>query len=131
MPEQGTASAFYAEMPEDAALELRRWFAVEGVLAEAAAEREAQFKQWGAQELPMGFGSPSYRQLAATMREGRDFAAKQGQVTYEQILLTAFYDVLGEPDQEKARDQLLQLIAVGVQAIQEIDRAKAASDATE
>jgi len=112
---------------------LERWFQHQGIIDELFAEREAQVEQWGAQDLPLGFGTRGpinyCRVMADQYRQECDEANERGDLTHRHILLEEFYEVLAEKDPLKARDELVQLGACVIKAIEQIDRDKAKSDA--
>lgn len=118
-------------MPEDqtlaegilkSAATLDRWVTVQAVLDDIATEREAQYEQWGDQPLPLGFGSRIYRVWADQYRKECDEADERGELTHRHILLEEFSEALAEGDPQKARDELIQLAACAVKAIEQIDR---------
>ncbi len=109
--------------------QMEQWLGIQDVLDEVAQERLAQLAQWGDQPLPLGFGGPEYRRLSVQYRRECDEAAEHGEVTHRHVLLEEVYEALAESDPAKARDELIQVAAVAVKAIQDIDRAKAAANA--
>lgn len=120
--EQTLADLSYQAMPADAAAELRRWLAVQDVANEVIRERLAQIDQWGDQDLPLGFGGAEFRRLSDQYRRECDEATDRGEVTHQHVLREEVYEALSEADPAKARDELIQLAACAIKAIQQIDK---------
>lgn len=121
MPEQETQLA-----PNPAAAEqVGQWLALQPVLEEVARERLAQLAQWGDQPLPLGFGWADSKPLADAHRKACDDAARDGRATHRHVLLEEVWEALAESDLPKARDELIQVAAVAVKIIQDIDRMQA------
>ena len=99
--------------------------AIRKILHEFHAERDAQYLQWGEQEVPLGFGSPVWKSWADFYREECDEAHQRGKLTMRHILLEEFFEALAEADPKSARDELVQVGACVVQAIQLIDKGMA------
>lgn len=109
--------------PNEEALALAsRWWQVAQILDEFHTERDAQYKQWGVQDIPLGFGASMWRAVADQYRRECDEAHKRGDLTMAHILLEEFFEALAESDLKSARDELVQLGACVVQAIQLIDK---------
>ena len=120
MPEQEQT------LPEQISADvLERWFQHQGIIDELFAEREAQIGQWGVQDLPLGFGAKIWRTMAGQLRKECDEAHERGELSHSHILLEEFYEALAEKDPLKARDELVQLGACVIKAIEQIDRDKA------
>lgn len=118
MQEQGTTLS-----PNPAAVEqMGQWLSIQAVLEEVAQERLAQLDQWGDQPLPLGFGWADAKALADSHRQACDTEAKRGRVTHRHVLLEEVWEALAESDPKKARDELIQVAAVAVKIIQDIDR---------
>lgn len=113
----------------EAARQLGQWLTLHGVLDEVAQERLAQMEQWTEQEsgppLPLGFGAMHLQRAADMLRQECDEANQRGELTHRHILLEEFYEALAEGDPAKARDELIQVAACCIKAIQDIDRAAA------
>lgn len=92
-----------------------------GVLADIAAEREAQDRQWGVQEFPDGTGPEFTRQADESKREVAS-AASRGDLTWRHILTEEFFEALAESDPTRLRTELVQTAAVAVKWIQALDR---------
>lgn len=104
----------------EAALEL--WLSLQGIFDEFAQERGAQLAQWGDQPLPLGFGAHEFAVAADHFRRLCDEANERGDVTHRHVLLEEVYEALAESDPAKARDELIQVGAVVIKIIQDIDR---------
>lgn len=104
---------------------VEQWLALQPVLEEVAQERLAQLAQWGNQPLPLGFGWADAKPLADKYRQECDDAMGDGRVTHRHVLLEEVWEALAERDPAKARDELIQVAAVAVKIIQDIDRAAA------
>lgn len=102
--------------------QLDRWLAIQPLLDELFTEREAQIKQWGDQDLPLGFSAPRFKMMADRFRKECDTADKRGELTHRHILLEEFFEALAESNEAKARDELVQLGACVIKALQQIDR---------
>lgn len=101
---------------------LGRWLAIQGIFDELYREREAQIAQWGDQDIPVGFGASEWKMCADQFRLECDAAAKRGELTHRHILLEEFFEALAESNEAKARDELVQLGACVIKALQQIDR---------
>lgn len=110
-----------AENPDEMA-KLELWLSLQGIFDEIAQERAAQLAQWGDEPLPLGFGGHQFKVAADQLRRECDEANERGEVTHRHVLLEEVYEALAEGDPKKARDELIQVLAVGVKAIQDIDR---------
>lgn len=127
MPDRGTTivSGLPGTLPPEAAEHIAQWQRTQGVLDEVGQERQAQVAQWGDQPLPLGFGAHKYRVLSDQFRRECEEAHQHGELTHRHVLLEEFYEALAEVDPAKARDELIQLAAVAVKVIEDIDRAAA------
>ena len=63
--------------------------------------------------------------MAGQLRKECDEADERGELSHSHILLEEFYEALAEKDPLKARDELVQLGACVIKAIEQIDRDKA------
>lgn len=113
--------------------QLDRWLSIQPILDEVFTEREAQIEQWKDNDLPLGFGSSAFRMAAEDYQRTCDLANKRGDITLRDILLEEVFEALAETDESAARDELIQVAAVAIKAVQQIDRnaaRKAAADAS-
>ena len=94
---------------------------LERVLADVAAERAAQDRLWGVQELPDGTG-PAHGPRAQAAQEECAAAARRGDLTWRHILAEEFFEALAESDAASLRQELVQTAAVAVKWVQSIDR---------
>jgi hypothetical protein len=108
---------------------LGMWLAVQPILDEIVAERAAQLDHWGDQSLPLGFGARELRVLSDHHRRLCDEANAEHKVTHRHVLLEELYEALAEYDPAKARDELIQVGACVIKAIQDIDRGATATAA--
>lgn len=84
------------------------------------AERWAQLKQWGEQRHPDGTGAWN-RPKADKYREYCELAFDRGQGTWAHILLEEVYEALAESDEVLLRAELVQVAAVCLSWIEDID----------
>lgn len=116
------------------------------IALEVLAERDRQDAKWGEQNHPDGTGpdtlplgdfswrrayqdgkahtldGTSAKTLAACATEVTDVAAKQGHVTWADILTEEHFEALAEADPVKLRAELIQVAAVAIQWVAAIDR---------
>lgn len=107
---------------------LDRWLKYQGVVDEVFAERERQVEQWGEGMPPLGTGGPSYVTAARWYREQCQLRADAGTVTMADVILEEVFEALAEGDTAKARDELIQVIAVGFKMVEGIDRGATATE---
>ncbi|MFD5616470.1 hypothetical protein [Kitasatospora sp. NPDC127060] len=90
--------------------------------ADIAAEHEAIRTRWGDQHHPTG----AHRGFALVRRLLQylcDRAARRGRKTWRHILIEEVFEVLAEPaDREAMRAELVQVGAVVVSMIEDLDR---------
>lgn len=107
------------------------------VLTEVFEERRRQFELWGDQRLPfhhpvdgdgtMMFGAP-YGITAEVFKEACDsrhaMAQSSGQDTRSDalVLLEEVFEALAETDPARIREELIQVAAVAVKAVETLDR---------
>lgn len=106
------------------------------VLKEVQAERDRQEAKWGEQNhadgtgpdhffLGKGLGAPAtFEYLRDRATEITDYHAKIGRITYTDIFLEEVFEAVAETDQDKLREELIQVAAVAVAWVQKIDRDK-------
>lgn len=102
------------------------------VLEEVSHERAAQDAKWGEQNHPNGTGDdrhllcdvalPTYGTLASRARTVTDAHARQGNLTYADILMEEVGEGLAEGDPRRLRAELIQVAAVAVAWVEKIDR---------
>lgn len=85
-------------------------------------ERERQIAKWGDQSLPLGTGSEEYGQLATFYREQCQRNADEGVDTWADVLLEEVYEALAEEDPDFVEAELIQVAAVCLSAIEDIQR---------
>jgi hypothetical protein len=92
------------------------------VLGEVASERAAQDAKWGEQNHPNGTGDAVAQLLAEQAKAITDKAAKQGTITYADILEEEFWEAIAEADPANLRTELIQVAAVAVAWVEALDR---------
>lgn len=103
------------------------------VAEEVIQERARQDAKWGTQLHPviggMGFRSLSqerYQEQAVGMKEVNDYRVENGTLGWDTILLEEVYEAFAEGDLEKIREEMVQVAAVAVGIVEDIDRKIAA-----
>ncbi|WP_433478838.1 hypothetical protein ACQPZP_18415 [Spirillospora sp. CA-142024] len=91
------------------------------VLADVAAERDAQDRMWGVQEFPDG-SEPEFTRQAEEAKRECAAAWSQGELTWHHILAEEFFEALAESDPVRLRNELVQTAAVAVKWVQSLDR---------
>jgi hypothetical protein len=95
------------------------------VLDEITVEREDQDERWGEQNHPILIDPDwvySYLARAEDWKEHNDASANAGALGWDGILLEEVYEALSETDPEKRREELIQVAAVAVAAVESEDR---------
>lgn len=100
----------------------------ETVLSDVGEEREHQFAKWGPQHHPDGtmlYGpftdDMTYGDAAEFFRAQCDQHAAEGRVTWADILLEETFEALAESDLVRLRKELVQVSAVAVAWVEDID----------
>ncbi len=88
---------------------------------DVAEERVRQVAKWGVQSIPLG-GNESWVHAANEARRIADARDKEGTLTWADVLLEEVFETLAETDPAKFREELVQVAAVAVAAIEDIDR---------
>jgi hypothetical protein len=114
--------------------------AVREILGDVEAELDRARIKFPGQHLPLGFGtSMDARALPltaglmtpATLRDAlrtlTDRAADEGHLTWRHVLLEEHFEALAEDDPAKARTELVQLAAMCLRAILDVDRPRPVS----
>lgn len=96
------------------------------ILEEVAAERARQDSRWGQQNHPPG-ADPIYKTDETSARVAFDVAQRHRKLTWRHIAAEEFWEAFSELDCTKRRQELVQLAAVIVAAIESEDRAAAAA----
>lgn len=94
------------------------------VLAEVSDERVRQVHRWGVQSLPSGAGRNGHRDAdtAAMFRKVADRAAADGDLAWRDVLNEEVAEAYVETDPARLRSELVQVAAVAVAWIEDIDR---------
>lgn len=105
------------------------------VLEEVLAERARQDEKWGEQNHPSGTGPDvqwpvhawgGAKAVAEVAKDRTDWRAREGGLTYLDILHEEVAEAFAEKDEQALRAELVQVAAVAVQWIEAIDRREAA-----
>ncbi|KAB8172377.1 hypothetical protein [Microbispora catharanthi] len=91
------------------------------VLTDVAAERAAQDAMWGLQEHPDGTG-PAYASEADLAKRAVADSAAEGRLTWRHILHEEVLEAFAEDDPDRLRTELIQVAAVAVKWVQDLDR---------
>lgn len=103
------------------------------ILGEIAAERGRQVEKWGVQHHPDSTGGevehafgmarylPGWVNLARSMKARCDRLHHLGRDTWEAILTEEFCEAMAESDPARLREELVQVAAVAVAWIEDID----------
>lgn len=83
-------------------------------------ERQRQLSKWGIQSHPDGTGA--FKPERTRFRELTDERTEKGQLLWWHILLEEVYEALAEEDTDALREELVQVAAVAVAWIEDIDR---------
>jgi hypothetical protein len=92
------------------------------VLEDVLAERRRQFAKHGVQALPDGTGGAFAHTSANQAKRTVELKTAAGTLTYADILREEYREAMAEEHQALLRDELVQVAAVAVQWIEEIDR---------
>jgi hypothetical protein len=95
------------------------------VLADVADERTRQDDRWGEQNHPDGTGAPEFGELADRAKQQYEDAARDGSVTWTNVLLEEVAEAFAESDPARLREELIQVAAVAVAWAECIDRREA------
>jgi len=93
-----------------------------GALAEVAAERARQDAKWGEQDHPDGTGGGNAIAAAVGARMQCQLAAKEGALTWRDVMREEVGEAFAETDPAKLRAELIQVAAVAVAWAEAIDR---------
>lgn len=83
-------------------------------LGSVLAENVRQVKKWGIQHHPDGTGNAGYVVLADEAKRLADQAHENGTLTWRHILQEEYLEALAESDPEKLAEELVQVAAVAV-----------------
>lgn len=97
-------------------------------LADVKAERARQDQKWGEQNHPDGTGNPGDAHRATLAKAYTDMAARNGRVTWRDILNEEVAEAFAESDTAALRTELVQVAAVATQWVQAIDRRTTSPD---
>ena len=91
------------------------------VLQDILAERVAQLTKWGVQHHPDGTGGPVFAAESNEMRARCQYLADHGGTHWRAILLEEIYEAFAEDNPDLLRAELVQVAAVAVAWIEDID----------
>ena len=91
------------------------------VLADIAKERRRQDAKHGFIDLPDGTGSEYHVALAPLLKAACDVLAREGLVTWGDILVEEVFEALAEASKAQLRDELIHVAAVCVKWVQWLD----------
>lgn len=97
-------------------------YATDEVLREVRNERHYQEARFGRQDMPYGFGSERDQLAAKTYRAVADIRAENDTLTHRNVLVEEVFEAFAETDPEKMRAELIQVAAVAVKIVEQIDR---------
>lgn len=98
------------------------------VLLEVLGERTKQDQKWGEQNHPDGTGSDrrplrlNFKLLAEMFRDRCEQNFANGEGAWSDILTEEFFEAMAEDDPVKLRAELIQVAAVAVSWVEDIDR---------
>jgi hypothetical protein len=92
------------------------------VVNDVVHERFIQDMKWGEQNHPDGTGKPAQKALANIAQDHCDREARNGSVTWADIMYEEFAEALAESDEDKLREELIQTAAVAIAWVESIDR---------
>lgn len=97
-------------------------------LKDTAAERVRQVRKWGVQTRPDGTG-PQYLAMAEAAKARTDARADDGTLEWLDILMEEVAEAAAESDHPALREELIQVAAVALSWVEDIDRKAGASQA--
>jgi hypothetical protein len=125
-PDAGSKLADCALQMADALAPARAAICRTGIFSEIQAERVRQDGKWGEQNHPIRREDEEsirfYEGMASRARDLCDAFAFLGKNTWYDILIEEVFEVFAESDPAKQREELVQVVAVGVAMIECIDR---------
>jgi len=84
-------------------------------------ERARQVIKWGKQSWPDGTGKPTAQTFAESAKSLNDYERTTGETNWARILEEEFWEALTETDPKKLREELVQVAAVAVAWVEDID----------
>ncbi len=97
----------------------------EKIFQDIEAERQRQIKKYGDQSLPMvnnRWDFDKARAISLERKQSADSAEAGGRITWYHILMEEVGEVFAEVSPEKQREELVQVAAVAVQMLEDLDR---------
>lgn len=96
--------------------------ATQGVLWEVENERRLQEEVWGQQNLPHGTGSRRHKTKANVAKSTCEMHRANKSLTNLHVLDEEVQEAFAESDPKRLREELIQVAAVAVKMIEQIDR---------
>lgn len=91
------------------------------ILGDVWAERVRQIEKFGEQHREDGTGGPVMQRKAEEARECCDYLARHGGADWRAVLLEEVFEAMAEDDPAKLRAELVQVAAVCVAWVEDID----------
>jgi hypothetical protein len=85
-------------------------------------ELDRQDARWGEQNHPDGTGLTGDRELSDDVRRFTDWMASTGNLTWRDILWEEVREAFAETDEDRLREELVQVAAVAANWVNAIDR---------
>lgn len=92
------------------------------ILSDVIYERQRQHARWGRQSHPDGTGGMSAVLAREAAQRECDDLTVSGLLTWRAILAEEVAEAFAEVDQDRLREELVQIAAVAVQWIEALDR---------
>lgn len=90
-------------------------------LGEVRLERQRQIDKWGDQHKPDGTGGEKAQLHAEYVKQAVDMAMNDGTITWRMVLDEEVSEAFAETDRDKLRAELIQVAAVAVAWIEDLD----------
>lgn len=100
-------------------------FGQHGIVQLVWIERVRQIEKFGIQQLPSGTNAKRWGFAAEVAKKITDIASTLGGLTWADVLGEEFAEALAEEDPDKLAVELIQVMAVCVAWLQDLDRQKA------
>jgi hypothetical protein len=102
---------------------------INAIVREIADERESQLARWGQQDHPSSASELDRKRAqknADHWKQRNDARVEAGILTWDGILLEEVWEALAEEDENRRREELIQVAAVAAAEVEAIDRRLAA-----
>ena len=91
-------------------------------LTDVSRERVRQVQKWGVQTRPDGTSADLYEEMAYDAKQLTDSRAADGSLTWVEILDEEVLEAFAEEDPDKLRTELVQVAAVALSWVEDLDR---------